>query len=79
MPTPTGALQADIDSGRPVPARKRFRTEIGAEAIRKHGADMRHWIRGAGGFRFGLHRARARIPTAERKNYFVPLLKFLKL
>ena len=70
---------ADLDFAKPVPARKRFRTEIGAGAIRKQGANMHYLIRGAGGLRFGRRHARARIPTAERKNYFVTLLKFLKL
>ena len=45
-----------------VPARKRFRTEIDAETMRKHSAGMRYLIRGVGEFRSGRHRAHARNP-----------------
>ena len=77
---PYGDMEAgaDIDSAGPVPARKRFRTEIGAEAIRKHGSDMRCSIRGADGFHCGLHHARARNPKplvlAAFFGYFLPLV-----
>ena len=63
---------------KPVPARKRLCTEIDAETMRKHGADMRYWIRGVGRFRFGLYRARARIPKpwvlAAFFGCFLPLM-----
>ena len=77
---PYGDMEAgaDIDSAGPVPARKRFRTEVDAKTIRKHGGDLRHLIRGVAGFRSELHCARARIPNpwvlAAFLGYFLPLV-----
>ena len=68
----------DCNSAGPVPARKRLCTEIDAETMRKHGADMRYWIRGVGGLRFGRRHARARIPKpwvlAAFFGCFLPLM-----